>query len=224
MGRIGYKCIHRALRFSIPINGITKRIFLFFYYTQIYLREVFELIIKIFYCEPLFRARCERVGRNLRMEKLPYIAGHGKIIVGDNVYLSGKSGFFVGGKNYSQPELIIGNNTFIGHNCSIHVTQKVTIGNNCLLANGVMVFDNDGHPVDYQKRRDNLPVDKKDIEPVIVEDDVWIGTKSIILKGVRIGARSIIGAGAVVVQDVPPGSVAAGNPAKVIKELKWEAI
>jgi len=222
MGRIGYKCIHGVLRFSIPVNSITKPIFLFFYYIHVYLRDFFELIIKILYYEPLFRARCEKVGRNLRMEKLPYITGQGRIIVGDNVYLSGKSDFFVGGKNYSQPELIIGNNTFIGHDCSIRVNQKVSIGNNCLLAKGVMVFDNDGHPGDYQKRRDNLPVDKKDIRPVIIEDDVWVGTRAIVLKGVRIGARSIIGAGSIVTQDVPSDSLVAGNPARTIKTSKQD--
>lgn len=217
-----HKIAQEVLTFSIPINSITKPFFLMLYNIHIFLREFLSLILKVFYYEPLFRARCEKVGRNLRMEKLPYITGHGKIIIGDNVYLSGKSGFSVGGKVYSQPELIIGNNTFIGHGCSIEINQKVLIGNNCLIAGGVMIFDSDGHPHDFRKRRENLPVDKEDIKPVIIEDDVWICAKAIILKGVRVGARSIIGAGAVVTHDIPPDTLFAGNPARIIKEQSYK--
>ncbi len=53
--------------------------------------------------------------------------------------------------------------------------------------------------------------------PVVIEDDVWIGTRAIILPGVRVGAGSIIGAGAVVTKSVPPYSIVAGNPARVVK-------
>jgi acetyltransferase-like isoleucine patch superfamily enzyme len=56
--------------------------------------------------------------------------------------------------------------------------------------------------------------------PVTIEDDVWIGAQCIILKGVTIGARSIIGAGSVVTKDIPADCVAAGNPCRIIKELK----
>jgi maltose O-acetyltransferase len=57
----------------------------------------------------------------------------------------------------------------------------------------------------------------------VIEDDVWIGANAIILKGVTIGARSIVGAGAVVSRDVPPDCVVAGNPARVVKELLLKA-
>lgn len=56
--------------------------------------------------------------------------------------------------------------------------------------------------------------------PIVVEDDVWVGAHSIILKGVTIGARSIIGAGSVVTKSIPADCVAAGNPCRVIKNLK----
>ena len=56
--------------------------------------------------------------------------------------------------------------------------------------------------------------------PIVIEDDVWVGAHSIILKGVTIGARSIIGAGSVVTKNIPPDCVAAGNPCRVIKSLK----
>jgi acetyltransferase-like isoleucine patch superfamily enzyme len=56
-------------------------------------------------------------------------------------------------------------------------------------------------------------------EPVIIEDRVWIGSKVVILPGVRIGSRAVIGAGSIVTKDVPPRCVAAGNPARVIRRL-----
>lgn len=56
--------------------------------------------------------------------------------------------------------------------------------------------------------------------PIVIEDDVWVGAHSFILKGVTIGARSIIGAGSVVTKNIPADCVAAGNPCRVIKNLK----
>jgi len=209
-----------VLRAGIPVKGPARTFFRAVYTLHVLFLELLAVIRKFFYAEPLFRTRCEKVGTNLRMERLPYIQGHGKIIVGNNVHLSGRSSFTVGGKHYPEPELVIGDDTFIGHNCSIAVNQKITIGNHCLLASGVKISDTDGHPVDFLKRMAKDPVAKEDIKPVIIEDDVWIGTEAIILKGVRIGARSIIGADSVVTRDIPPDVIAAGNPARVIRSLK----
>ena len=83
-----------------------------------------------------------------------------------------------------------------------------------------IIMDSDAHSINYKDRRDSLGLDKKNKidKPIIIEDDVLIGTRCIIMKGVTIGARSIIGAGSVVTKDIPPYSVAVGVPAKVIKQ------
>ena len=81
-----------------------------------------------------------------------------------------------------------------------------------------MVTDTDAHPMDYMARRTSNEGTKS--AQIVIEDDVWVGAYSIILKGVTIGARSIIGAGSVVTKSIPADCVAAGNPCKVIKSLK----
>lgn len=96
---------------------------------------------------------------------------------------------------------------------SIKVGNNVKIGGNCIL------IDTDAHNLDYQKRRD-YRTDCGESRPIVIEDDVLIGVNAIVLKGVTIGARSVIGAGSVVTKNIPPDSVACGNPAKVIKSLK----
>lgn len=114
--------------------------------------------------------------------------------------------------------LRIGEN--VGMNCStIYVTTSITIGNNVKIGGGCMIFDTDFHSTDYKVRL--LPNDFKQAfnKPVIIEDDVFIGTSCIICKGVRIGARSIIVAGSVVVKDVPEDECWGGNPAHFIKKL-----
>lgn len=98
----------------------------------------------------------------------------------------------------------------------------VTIGDRCLIASDVVILDDDGHPVDWRERHNywpELPEDRLGA-PIVIEDNVWIGTRAIILKGVHIGTGAVIAAGAVVTHSVPPATVAAGVPARAIRELK----
>jgi acetyltransferase-like isoleucine patch superfamily enzyme len=92
--------------------------------------------------------------------------------------------------------------------------KSIIIGNACMIAHGAYISDADWHGI-YDRAE---PVGNT--KPIIFEDNVWIGDSAIICKGVRIGKNSIIGAGAVVTKDVPPNSIFAGNPAKLVKELK----
>lgn len=98
----------------------------------------------------------------------------------------------------------------------IHESAK--IGNNVKIEGCVLITDTDAHPMDYMARRSSNEGTKS--APVVIEDDVWVGAHCIILKGVTIGARSIIGAGSVVTKSIPADCVAAGNPCRVIKNLK----
>lgn len=91
------------------------------------------------------------------------------------------------------------------------------LGNNVLVGGGVQIFDNDFHPINYRERQE---AEKIKTNPVIVEDNVFIGANSIILKGVRIGKGSVIGAGSVVTKNVPANEVWAGNPARYVKTIK----
>ena len=102
----------------------------------------------------------------------------------------------------------------------ICANYSVEIGNGCLFGSETMIFDTDFHPVNLLNRR-YRPVPKSNaIDRVLIEDDVFIGARSTILKGVRMGKGSVIGAGSVVASDIPEFSVAAGNPCEVVRRLK----
>jgi acetyltransferase-like isoleucine patch superfamily enzyme len=107
--------------------------------------------------------------------------------------------------------LTIGNNTNVnGLGTKILCAQAVTIGSDCTFSWDVQVLDNDFHAMTVDGVR------QPSVAPVVIGDRVWVGTRVVILKGVRIGDGAVIAAGAVVTKDVPPGAVAAGVPAKVV--------
>jgi serine acetyltransferase len=214
-----YSLAKKILRFSIPVNWLTKPLFKVIYILHISVREFLSWLIRFFYFEPLFRSQCVKVGKSLWMEKLPYIVNNGKIIIGDFVRLSGKLTINFSTKVFTGPALTIGNNTFIGHNVTFSVAREIAIGNYCYIAGGVNIADNDGHPLEYQKRRDNFPPEKDSVKPVKIGNDVWVGRSAFILKGVTIGDRSVVGAGSIVIEDMPADCVVAGNPARVVKRL-----
>jgi len=153
------------------------------------------------------------------MEELPYLSGRGRIVIGDRVYISGRISVGFNNRSPDLPELVIGDDTFIGHQCGFNVARSIRVGQHCYIASGVSIVDQDGHPIDAVERRAGMPTPPDGCKPVVIEDDVWIGFHAIILKGVTIGSRSIVAAGAVVTRDVPADSIAAGNPARVVKSL-----
>ena len=102
--------------------------------------------------------------------------------------------------------------------CTISASKSRFIGNRVLIGSGTAIVDQDAHQIDPDDRRNGTGEIKK--APVIIEDDVFIGARSIILKGVTVGHGSVIGAGSVVVRSIPPDSIAAGNPAKVVRSLR----
>jgi acetyltransferase-like isoleucine patch superfamily enzyme len=87
------------------------------------------------------------------------------------------------------------------------------------IADLCFICDNSGHPLDSLKRREK-GVDLEDIRPVVIEDDVWLASRVIVLPGVRIGRGSVVGAGSVVTKDVPAFCLAAGNPARALGTLQ----
>ena len=95
--------------------------------------------------------------------------------------------------------------------------ERITIGNRVTIGANAIIADTDFHPLDPQTRYQN-PLDGA-TSPVVIEDDVFIGMQALVLKGVKIGMGSVVGAGSVVTSDIPAGVIAAGNPAKVIREL-----
>lgn len=109
-------------------------------------------------------------------------------------------------------KIIIGNNVGIS-GCTIKAMELVFIGNNVLIGSGVLISDNDSHPLLASERNDNSKIA---VKRIIIEDDVFIGARSIILKGVTIGKGAVVGAGSVVSHDVEPYTIVGGNPATII--------
>lgn len=130
-------------------------------------------------------------------------------------------------ESYGDGRIHAAPNAYIGDDCLISSAAGVEIGEHALLAHGVHIFDNDTHPLDWRVRLEDIRAitrrntDKPAIEsaPVKIGAHTWIGLNSIVLKGITIGERSIIGASSVVTKDVPDDVLVAGNPARVIRRL-----
>ncbi len=122
------------------------------------------------------------------------------------------------GKPSEPAHLHIGEGTEIGDRTIINVNQKVTIGARCSISWDCDISDTDFHQVTLKGGK------KPSItEPVIIEDDVWIGSHCLIFKGVTIGHNSVVAAGAVVHRSVPPYSLVTGNPARRIDTIEgWQ--
>ena len=106
----------------------------------------------------------------------------------------------------------IGDYCLISPGVRIGSAHEIIVGDNCMMAHGAYLTDSDWHDV-YNR----ITIGKT--APIKIENNVWVGDSAIICKGVTVGENSIIGAGAVVVNSVPSNCIAAGNPAKVVKQL-----
>lgn len=127
---------------------------------------------------------------------------------------------------YPHSIITIGNDTGMSSAC-LWANTSITIGNYVKIGGDCIIMDTDAHSLDYMVRRlrgknaDGFGMDglSAATAPIVIEDDVLIGTRCIILKGVTIGARSIIGSGSVVVKSIPADCIAAGNPCKIIRYI-----
>ena len=161
-------------------------------------------------------------GKNIQIPgKVSWLIRGARITIGDNFYLSSGNGVNPIASNlqadvYVEPgaTLTIGNNVGMS-STRLWIHESARIGNNVKIGGCVLITDTDAHPMDYVARRSSNEGTKS--APVVIEDDVWVGAHCIILKGVTIGARSIIGAGSVVTKSIPADCVAVGNPCRVIK-------
>jgi acetyltransferase-like isoleucine patch superfamily enzyme len=188
------------------------------------LRGAYFFAKRVLICEPLFKAYCRSFGRGVRTGVyIHWVQGKGDIILGDNVEVDGKCAFTFAARFTARPTLIVGDGTGIGHNCQFTIGKQITIGRECRIASGVWMLDSSGHPSDPEARLAGLPPSPEDVRPIAIEDNVWIGARSIIFPGVTIGRGSIVTAASVVMSDVPPDTVVAGNPARKVGSLQVRA-
>lgn len=129
--------------------------------------------------------------------------------------------------NHYNPRIIIGEGTWVGKHCSIAAIDRVEIGRNVLFAGYVHITDHSHGYEDITRPITPQPLISKG--PIVIEDDCWLGFSSEILSGVHIGKHAVVAARAVVTKDVPPYSIVAGNPARVVKQYnfktrQWEKV
>ncbi|MFC2030729.1 acyltransferase [Chloroflexota bacterium] len=134
----------------------------------------------------------------------------GRIVLQDDVWLSRGSYIVVGDGTVD-----IGPMSYIGHRCLMYGTSSIQIGRDALLANDVQLICGN-----HTYARRDIPIRAQPTEgqPIVIEDDVWLGASAIVLGGVTVGRGSVVGAGSVVTRSLPPFSIARGVPAKVVGE------
>lgn len=172
-------------------------------------------------------------GQNIQVYNKVYLTGkRGQIIIGDDFHLTSGDCINPLCRNIrgcihtdkSSSTIVIGNHVGMSSPC-IWIHDRLTIGNHVNIGGNCIIMDTDVHQMDYVARRGEKVENADDANtkvqsaPVTIEDDVWIGANCIVLKGVTIGARSIIGAGSVVTKDIPADCIAAGNPCRVIRYI-----
>ncbi|MDN3648160.1 acyltransferase [Reinekea marina] len=167
------------------------------------------------------------IGSGFRAKGIPLLNAWdgGEIVIGNNVQLNSRNrGYHV--SMYSPVKLFAeSNNTLIRigdrtriHGSCIHAIKRIEIGKNCLIAANCQIMDSSGHELCLENPEDRINSKGKG-KAIFIHDNVWLGTGCIIMPGVTIGAGTVVSANSVVIRDLPPGVVAAGNPARVIKEI-----
>lgn len=165
----------------------------------------------------------KRFGYNSGINKPIYLTGGKYITIGDNFHCDHRLRLDAIDSYNDQvfsPSIIIGNNVTIQKDCHIGAIDKITIGDNVLMGSKIFISDH-SHGDTSQSSILLPPLDRPLVSkgPINIENNVWIGEGAVILSGITIGENSIIGANSVVTKSIPKNSVAAGNPARIIKEL-----
>ncbi len=168
-----------------------------------------------------------KFGPGLRLGSPPVIRRHASasIRLGRNVVISNELEENPAGISHrtvlcacmAGAELAIGDDVGIS-GAVIYAWKKISIGDRVFIGADAAIYDGDFHPLDPVKRS-QFDTESIGMAPVVIESDVWIGARSMVLKGVTVGRAAVVGAGAVVTADVPSGAIVAGIPAKVVGQV-----
>ncbi|MCC6558629.1 MAG: acyltransferase [Polyangiaceae bacterium] len=218
---IAKKVIHNPVRPIGPARALYDGV-----YQLVWLgREVSEWATRSLIATPAFLSQCAVYGDRITADQVPYISGPVRIELGSDIRISGLISIQPASHRPTPPLLKIGNGCFIGHHTALSIGNRIELGDYVSIGHGSFISDTEGHARTEAKDRPawETPSAEGDTSEVIIEDHVWIARNCMILKGVRIGARSILGSGSVVRSDIPPDSVVMGNPARVVKRLERPA-
>ena len=179
------------------------------------------LKFQVLYVDYFLRPQFEQLGKDFTIMRPWYVKIFGSpILLGNYANVVAASDKKVRITVWSELEekgrIEIGDYCLICPGTRISSAHEIVIGDSCMVASNVYITDSDWH--DIYNRVSSFGK----MAPVRLEQNVWVGDSAIICKGVTIGENSIIGAGAIVVDDIPPNTIAAGNPARVVKALDSE--
>lgn len=200
-------------------------------FLEILLKNPGQLIVLILGKYYVFKFSLKKnllIGKGLSIVGKPLIdiKSDCQLIIGKNVTLNSRNkGYHI---NMHSPvklfadrpgaKIVIGDNTRI-HGTCIHAYNLITVGSNCLIAANCQIIDGNGHDLSFENV-DNRINTHGWSKAVAIEDSVWLGANTIILPGVKIGRGSVISANSVVTKDIPPKTLAGGNPAIILKEYE----
>ena len=168
------------------------------------------------------------IGRNSKIKPILNTSHEEHISIGDNVDIGSFCRITVSSefgerkvKSKNKIRLRIGDNVDIGNNSFISANNNIQVGNHVIMSAYVFITDHDHGFADIKKNLHQQPLTENG--HIIIKDNVFLGVKSTVLKNVTIGKHSVVAANAVVTKDVPPYSIVAGNPAKIIKQYDHKA-
>ncbi len=177
-----------------------------------------------FWARQVMRSYGVKFGPGLRLGSSPVIRRHASatIRIGRNALIlnelaenpAGISHRTVLCACFPGAELSIGDDVGISGGI-IYAWKRISIADRVFIGADAAIYDSDFHPLDAVKRS-QFDLESIGMAPVVIESDVWIGARAMVLKGVTVGRGAVVGAGAIVTSDVPPGTIVAGIPAKVI--------
>jgi acetyltransferase-like isoleucine patch superfamily enzyme len=202
---------------SLPMIPLLHRpLYALDYLTRSFLSNAFRIL----WTTPLFQSRLMNPAPSLFLYGgMPLVLGQVDISVGADCRISGQTTISGRSSSVSVPQLFVGINCDIGWQTTIAVGGRISIGDNVRIAGRAFLAGYPGHPIDARARAAGAADTQDQVGDIVLEDDVWLATGVTVLAGVRIGRGAIIGAGSVVSKDVPAFSLAAGVPARVIRQL-----
>jgi acetyltransferase-like isoleucine patch superfamily enzyme len=201
--------------FRLPLPDFLRPVLRAGFYAQQATLNAIRWLLAVFIYEPLFRGRCAAAGARLRIHRMPFIIGPTAIHIGDDVNFFGQVDI-ASGYVCENPKLVLHDRVTLGHNIVFVVNKLVELEDDVNVGGGVRFMDSDAHPRELMARIADLPPGEDEVKPVRICRGAWIGQNACILKGVTVGEGAIVAINSVVVTDVPPHTVAMGNPARVV--------
>jgi acetyltransferase-like isoleucine patch superfamily enzyme len=210
--------ITRARCFEFPSIGFLHKPIYWLHVSGI---AVFNNLTRVLYWTPIFKSRLKSCGKGFYLySSMPMVLGKLEIAIGDNTRMSGLSTLCGRSCSAQIPQLIIGNNVDIGWQNTITVGKKIVIEDNVRLAGKVFLAGFPGHPLNAKNRALGMPETDSQVGDIVLKKDVWLATGVTVMAGVTIGEGTVVASGSIVTRDLPAGVMAAGIPAKIIKQIE----